>query len=103
AAAAAPAAAAPAAAAAAAVTIPAERVDPTERATRLKVIADEVAACTACRLHSTRTQTVFARGNGSSGLCFVGEGPGADEDAQGFPFVRARGQLLHTNIAPLAH
>jgi DNA polymerase len=57
-----------------------------------------VANCTACRLHETRTQTVFARGTGSSGLCFVGEGPGADEDAQGYPFVGAAGQLLDRMI-----
>lgn len=62
-----------------------ERLDPAERASRLAVIQNEVRACTTCRLHETRTQTVFARGNGSSGLCFVGEGPGADEDAQGLP------------------
>jgi uracil-DNA glycosylase family 4 len=41
---------------------------------------------------------VFARGTGSSGLCFVGEGPGADEDAQGYPFVGKAGQLLDRMI-----
>jgi DNA polymerase len=76
----------------------AERLDATERATRLQVLADEVAPCTKCRLHETRTQTVFARGTGSAGLCFVGEGPGADEDAQGFPFVGKAGQLLDRMI-----
>lgn len=65
------------------------------------MIADEVAACTACRLHEARTQTVFARGTGSSGLLFVGEGPGADEDAQGLPFVGAAGQLLDKMIAAM--
>jgi uracil-DNA glycosylase len=65
------------------------------------VLADEVKSCTRCVLHSARTQTVFARGNGSSGLCFVGEGPGADEDAQGFPFVGAAGQLLDRMIAAM--
>lgn len=75
-----------------------ERLDPSERAARLAVIQNEVAACTTCRLHETRTQTVFARGNGSVGLCFVGEGPGADEDAQGFPFVGKAGQLLDRMI-----
>jgi uracil-DNA glycosylase len=75
-----------------------ERLDPSERAARLSVIQSEVAACTTCRLHETRTQTVFARGNGSVGLCFVGEGPGADEDAQGFPFVGKAGQLLDRMI-----
>lgn len=59
-----------------------------------KIVAD----CTKCSLHLGRTQTVFSRGTGSSGLCFVGEGPGADEDAQGFPFVGAAGQLLDKMI-----
>jgi uracil-DNA glycosylase len=72
-----------------------------ERQTRLKVLADEVKACTKCVLHEQRTQTVFARGNGASGLCFVGEGPGADEDEQGFPFVGAAGQLLDRMIAAM--
>jgi uracil-DNA glycosylase family 4 len=60
-----------------------------------------VTKCTACRLHETRTNTVFARGQGSSGLCFVGEGPGADEDAQGLPFVGAAGQLLDRMITAM--
>jgi len=74
---------------------------PAERQARLTVLADEVKGCTRCVLHEARTQTVFARGNGSSGLCFVGEGPGADEDAQGFPFVGAAGQLLDRMIAAM--
>jgi DNA polymerase len=44
---------------------------------------------------------VFARGSGESGLCFVGEGPGADEDAQGFPFVGKAGQLLDKMIVAM--
>lgn len=72
-----------------------------ERHARLTVLADTVKGCTKCVLHAERTQTVFARGNGSSGLCFVGEGPGADEDAQGFPFVGAAGQLLDRMIAAM--
>ena len=91
--------------AAAAVARPAEAArpvvipaDPADRLVALQVLAERVSGCTACELHSTRTQTVFARGNGSSGLCFVGEGPGADEDAQGFPFVGAAGQLLDRMI-----
>jgi uracil-DNA glycosylase family 4 len=72
-----------------------------ERRVRLGVLAEEVRGCTRCGLHEARTQTVFARGNGSSGLCFVGEGPGADEDAQGFPFVGAAGQLLDKMIAAM--
>lgn len=72
-----------------------------ERQRRLVVLADTIKGCTRCVLHEQRTQTVFARGNGSSGLCFVGEGPGADEDAQGFPFVGAAGQLLDKMIAAM--
>jgi DNA polymerase len=65
------------------------------------VLAETVRGCTRCALHVERKQTVFARGNGSSGLCFIGEGPGADEDAQGFPFVGAAGQLLDRMIAAM--
>lgn len=72
-----------------------------ERQQHLTVLADTVKSCTRCALHVERTQTVFARGNGSSGLCFIGEGPGADEDAQGFPFVGAAGQLLDKMIAAM--
>jgi uracil-DNA glycosylase len=79
----------------------AQALEPAERERRLTVLAEQVKGCTKCALHETRTQTVFARGNGSSGLCFVGEGPGADEDAQGFPFVGAAGQLLDRMIAAM--
>ncbi|HEU5076352.1 MAG TPA: uracil-DNA glycosylase family protein [Polyangiaceae bacterium] len=64
----------------------------------LSVLASRVRDCQKCGLARTRTQTVFARGTGASGLCFVGEGPGADEDAQGFPFVGKAGQLLDRMI-----
>src|SRR6478609_6634536 len=74
---------------------------PAERQHRLAVLNDEARACTRCVLHETRHQAVFARGNGSSGLCFVGEGPGADEDEQGFPFVGAAGQLLDRMIGAM--
>jgi len=70
-----------------------------ERRARLTVLAEQVAACTKCELHKTRTQTVFFRGNPDAELCFVGEGPGADEDAQGEPFVGKAGQLLDKMIA----
>ena len=54
-----------------------------------------VASCTKCRLHAEgRTQTVFADGNPDAELMFVGEGPGAEEDRQGIPFVGRSGQLL---------
>jgi DNA polymerase len=69
-----------------------------ERNRRLEVLATSVRGCERCALHTGRTQTVFARGQGTVGLCFVGEGPGADEDAQGFPFVGKAGQLLDRMI-----
>lgn len=72
-----------------------------DAARRLEVLAEQVRGCTACGLHAGRKQAVFARGTGSSRLCFVGEGPGADEDAQGFPFVGKAGQLLDRMIAAM--
>jgi uracil-DNA glycosylase family 4 len=75
--------------------------DAEERKRRLDVLAETVRTCTSCALHTGRTQTVFARGTGSARLCFVGEGPGADEDAQGFPFVGKAGQLLDRMIAAM--
>jgi len=80
---------------------PAVRLEAPERQRRLEVLAETVRGCTRCGLHAARTQTVFARGTGESGLCFVGEGPGADEDAQGFPFVGKAGQLLDKMIAAM--
>jgi DNA polymerase len=57
-------------------------------------LAQEVAGCRACGLCETRTQTVFADGTPKARIMFVGEAPGADEDAQGVPFVGRAGQLL---------
>jgi uracil-DNA glycosylase len=59
----------------------------------LKIVED-IGDCKRCRLHEGRTNIVFGVGNGESPLVFVGEGPGADEDAQGIPFVGRAGQLL---------
>src|SRR3546814_14098848 len=50
--------------------------------------------CMACKLCSTRTQTVFGVGPQDAPLMIIGEGPGADEDARGEPFVGRAGQLL---------
>jgi len=60
----------------------------------LAALAAEVATCTLCRLSENRTQAVFARGAPDAGLMFIGEGPGAEEDRQGLPFVGRSGQLL---------
>jgi DNA polymerase len=61
---------------------------------QLAQLAMQVAACTRCPLHKTRTQAVFGDGNANARLVFVGEAPGRDEDLQGRPFVGAAGQLL---------
>ncbi|MEO7034314.1 MAG: uracil-DNA glycosylase [Polyangiaceae bacterium] len=74
---------------------------PADAPQRLAALAEVVSRCTRCGLCEQRTQTVFARGTGSSGVCFVGEGPGADEDAQGLPFVGKAGQLLDRMIAAM--
>ena len=60
----------------------------------LRDIDKRIATCTACRLHSTRTNTVPGEGNPAAGILVVGEGPGQNEDIQGVPFVGAAGHLL---------
>ncbi len=60
-----------------------------------------VRACTACELHTTRTQTVFGVGNRQAQLMVIGEAPGADEDRQGEPFVGRAGQLLNSMLAAI--
>ncbi|WP_287370646.1 uracil-DNA glycosylase [Oceanithermus sp.] len=60
----------------------------------LEELAAQAAHCTACRLHEGRTHVVFGEGDPDAKLMIVGEGPGADEDAQGRPFVGRAGQLL---------
>jgi DNA polymerase len=61
----------------------------------LRILADEVAACTRCpELVRNRSRTVFSDGDPGAEICFVGEAPGFDEDQQGVPFVGAAGQLL---------
>ena len=61
--------------------------------TLLKILED-IGDCKRCRLHEGRNKLVFGTGNEQAKLVFVGEGPGADEDEQGFPFVGRAGQLL---------
>ena len=60
----------------------------------LESLREAVAACTACELCRSRTQTVFSDGSGAAGVAFVGEAPGHHEDLQGVPFVGPAGQLL---------
>ena len=80
-----------------------DAVDAGDRRARLQVLADAAASCTACVLHEKRTRSVFARGSPDAELVFVGEGPGRDEDLQGFPFVGAAGQLLDKMIAAMGY
>jgi len=61
---------------------------------RLTEIRDDLGDCRRCKLHTGRTNIVFGVGNPDARLMFVGEGPGADEDEQGEPFVGRAGQLL---------
>lgn len=63
-------------------------------ALELKSLAKTVSSCVACRLCKTRKQTVFSDGSPDARIMFIGEAPGADEDAQGVPFVGRAGQLL---------
>src|SRR5271170_7528634 len=60
----------------------------------LAMISQDIGDCRRCRLCEARSKIVFGSGNEQSRLVFVGEGPGADEDAQGLPFVGRAGQLL---------
>jgi DNA polymerase len=68
---------------------------------KLTELSKTVSVCTRCALHATRTQTVFGVGNPQAKLMFIGEAPGADEDAKGEPFVGRAGQLLNKIIAAM--
>ena len=72
-----------------------------DRASALQLIQEEIGDCTRCALHKGRNKIVFGDGDPEARLMFVGEGPGADEDAQGLPFVGRAGQLLNNMIAAM--
>ncbi|MFO0959143.1 MAG: uracil-DNA glycosylase [Isosphaeraceae bacterium] len=68
---------------------------PEARPSALEELAKQVAPCVLCaNLASSRTQTVFGEGKPNARLMFIGEAPGADEDATGRPFIGKAGQLL---------
>jgi uracil-DNA glycosylase len=69
------------------------------RRQELVALYKEVAVCERCPLHATRTKAVFGAGNADADLMFVGEGPGAEEDRQGLPFVGRAGKLLDELLA----
>lgn len=67
----------------------------------LQAIREDIGDCTRCRLAKGRTNLVFGVGNVNADIMFIGEGPGADEDAQGEPFVGRAGQLLNNMISAM--
>ncbi len=82
--------------------LPEVRVAPAEKYTALEVIREEIGDCTRCPLaYAGRHKIVFADGDPNARLMFVGEGPGADEDMQGLPFVGKAGQLLNNMIGAM--
>jgi len=84
-------------------TVPTPTVMPSSAQTSpdWATLDEAVRICTKCALHKTRTQTVFGVGNHRAQWMFIGEAPGADEDAQGEPFVGRAGQLLNAMFAAL--
>lgn len=82
--------------------LPQAAIPSAEREAALQAICDEIGDCTRCPLaYAGRRNIVFGDGNPSARLMFVGEGPGADEDASGIPFVGKAGQLLNNMIGAM--
>jgi len=82
--------------------LPVEIVPAGQRVAALEAVRAEIGDCTRCPLaYAGRHKIVFADGDPNATLMFVGEGPGADEDAQGLPFVGKAGQLLNNMIAAM--
>jgi len=70
-------------------------LSPAQKKIRLAELDEnEVKGCTRCRLHSTRTHTVFGEGDPNASIFFIGEGPGENEDLTGRPFIGRAGDLL---------
>jgi uracil-DNA glycosylase family 4 len=82
--------------------LPAAVVPVAERAAALRAIQEEIGDCTRCPLaYAGRHKIVFGDGSSAARLMFIGEGPGADEDMQGLPFVGKAGQLLNNMITAM--
>jgi uracil-DNA glycosylase family 4 len=73
----------------------------TGRGSTLKAIREKLGDCKRCKLSQGRNQIVFGDGSPRAALMFIGEGPGAEEDLQGLPFVGAAGQLLNNLLSKL--
>jgi uracil-DNA glycosylase len=72
-----------------------------DKSAALTAIREDIGDCTRCRLSKGRKNIVFGVGNIDADIMFVGEGPGADEDEQGEPFVGRAGQLLNNMITAM--
>jgi DNA polymerase len=81
--------------------MPGAGAEPASRIELLDRLAAEVERCRACRLGESRRRSVFASGSPTARLMFVGEGPGAEEDRQGLPFVGPAGEKLDQMIAAM--
>ncbi len=82
--------------------LPRVRVGPTEKAAALDAVRNEIGDCTRCPLaYAGRHSIVYADGDPNARILFVGEGPGADEDEKGIPFVGKAGQLLNNMITAM--
>ena len=90
-----------------AATVAAAPEDPKAREAKAAQLAEldgqQVAVCTKCPLHKSRTHTVFGVGNPDADVVFVGEAPGRDEDLQGEPFVGRAGKLLTKIIEAMGY
>jgi uracil-DNA glycosylase len=74
---------------------------PDQKPAALAALSDLIGDCQRCQLSQGRNKIVFADGDANAQIMFVGEGPGADEDAQGLPFVGRAGQLLNNMIGAM--
>ncbi len=84
------------------VPLPADRIPDSEKPAALAAIRALIGDCTRCPLaYAGRRNIVFGDGDPNARLLFVGEGPGADEDTSGIPFVGKAGQLLNNMIAAM--
>ncbi|HEY0264122.1 MAG TPA: uracil-DNA glycosylase [Granulicella sp.] len=82
--------------------LPQAKIPAADRPAALQALRDEIGDCTRCPLaYGGRHTIVFANGDPNARLMFVGEGPGADEDMQGEPFVGKAGQLLNNMIGAM--
>ena len=82
--------------------VPQDVIPAAARDAALRAIQEEIGDCTRCPLaYAGRHKIVFGDGPATARLMFVGEGPGADEDAQGLPFVGKAGQLLNNMIGAM--